>query len=264
MFLINSFTIVVLFLLSLAIPVTSFILPVYKIRKMRRLTFKSKILANIIAMIVIGAISYKLLILYLIFFILIEVLYHYFDKINPAVEKFDRIVIISIAVTILMGAFTYLVRDDLQAGMNLIGEFYTEYLELNPVEVKAIFTSLKENILFYIFDYSMLCVFFLYVCVDLINYQKWKISFGWLLLYIVPFFIAHIFDISNFYTINILKIGELIFTFYGIKTVYSFLTRYIKFKFLNNFVAFALAIQFPFLMFIIGVLGGFFTKKNIK
>ncbi|WP_410208248.1 hypothetical protein [Fusobacterium sp.] len=264
MFLINSFMIVILFMLSLAIPVSSFILPVYKIKKMRTLTFRSKIFANLIAMGIIGAISPKLLVMYFIFFIPIEVLYYYFNNMNPAVEKFDRIVIISLTVTVLMSIFVYLVRDDLQNGMNLIGQFYEQYLDLNPTEVKAIFESLKSNIIFYIFDYSILCVFFLYICVDLNHYEKWKISFEWLLLYIVPFFLVQIFKISNLYTINILKVGELIFTFYGIKTTYGFLAKYIRFKFLNNFVAFALAIQFPFPMFLIGVIGGFFTKKNNK
>ena len=80
MFLLNSLTIVILFVLSLILPVTSFLLPVYKIKKMQNLSIKKNILANIVAMIVITFINPLLLAVYILFYLSIELLYYYFNK----------------------------------------------------------------------------------------------------------------------------------------------------------------------------------------
>ena len=55
MFLLSSvLSIVLLFLLSLLMPVMSFALPFYKIKKMKNFTFREKLIANIIVIILIG------------------------------------------------------------------------------------------------------------------------------------------------------------------------------------------------------------------
>lgn len=262
MFFINTLTIVALFILSLIVPVTSFILPVYKIKKMKNLTFRSKILANLLAIIIIAIISPKLLIIYFIFFMLIEIIYYYFNNIRTSIKTFDRIVITTIAVTLTMGIFTYSIREEFIKDIQYVMNVYKANFNLNHAEVLEIFKYMKENALYYLFDYSMLSIFFTYICLDLKNYQKWNVSFEWLLVYIIPFFIIHIFKIDNFYISNIMNIGEVIFTFYGIKTAYSFFMKYIKFNVLSNFMAFGLAILFPFASFLIGVLGAFKTTKN--
>lgn len=268
MFLLNTFAIVILFILSLLLPITSFLLPVYKIKKMKNMTFKSKLIVNILAMVIIGIIDPILLGVYLMFFILIEALYHYFNYLRPNTKQFDRIIITSLAVTVLMGVFLYTLVTHIDINFDAVfTEFYSKYLDFDSIETRQFITYIKNNSLYYLFDYAMISVFFMYISVDVDNYKKWDVSFEWLLLYIVPFFLIHIFKLENFYTHNLLQIGQVIFIFFGVKTVYSFLTKFVKFRFLNNFVSFGLALSFPFASFIIGVLGGFFLKKpqkNIK
>ena len=70
MFLISStLSVVLLFILSLLMPVMSFTLPIYKIKKMKRFTSKEKIIVNIVAMLLIALINPWLLLFYIGFFV---------------------------------------------------------------------------------------------------------------------------------------------------------------------------------------------------
>ena len=53
MFVVHGMAVAALFMISLMMPIFSFLLPVYKIKKMRDLDFKQKVLINIIAIILI-------------------------------------------------------------------------------------------------------------------------------------------------------------------------------------------------------------------
>lgn len=261
MFLVSSLTIVILFVFSLIMPVMSFALPVYKIKKMKNFTFRQKIIANLIAMIVIGIIDPMLLILYIGFFITIEVAYYYFKKIKYSIKKFDRMILTTILITIFMSMLILFLKEDINKNIQLLMEIYEKNLDLTKVESLEIFNGIKESIIFYIFTYSMLCVFLTYVSLDVLDYENWEISFEWLLLYIIPYFLIKIWKIENFYILNIMDIGEIIFIFFGIKTIYKFLGENIKYKAINNMLAIISALLFPFGTFIIGVLGGFQNKK---
>lgn len=264
MFLLNSLTIVILFVLSLILPVTSFLLPMYKIKKMQNLSIKKNILANIVAMIVITFINPLLLAIYILFYLSIELLYYYFNKKLSNVKKFDRIVITSIVISFFMGILGYFLRDDFVKNINFVMEAYKNNMNLTTAEATQLLLYIKNNALFFLFDYAVLCVFFIYISVDFKNYKKWEFSFEWLVVYIIPFFMIHILKIDNFYTRNIMEIGQAIFTFFGIKTLYSFISEYSKFKGLNNLLAFITAILCPFATFVIGVLGSFFYKNKDK
>ena len=121
---------------------------------------------------------------------------------------------------------------------------------------------IKDSSIYYIFIYSILTVFMMYVSLDIKDYSEWKISFEWLLLYVIGYFIIHLFKIDNFYINNIFDIGECIFVFFGIKTLYSMFSKKIKYKGLSNMLAVTVALLFPYGTFLIGVLGGFKIDKN--
>ena len=259
----NIVTIVLLFLLSLLMPVMSFALPIYKIKKMRNFTPREKLLVNIVVMVIIALINPLLLLFYIGFFMVVEFLYYCFEFRLVNIKKFDRIIITSIVVTILMGLLLIFVKDDINNNMQLLMEVYEKNLQLSKVESMEMFKEIKSSSLCYIFIYSILNIFMMYISLDIEDYQNWKISFEWLLIYIGGYFAIHLFKVDNFYVNNLFDIGEIIFIFYGVKTLYSILYKKIKYKGINNMLAVMIALLYPFGTFIVGVLGGFRIDKYI-
>lgn len=265
MFLLSSIvTIVLLFLLSLLMPVLSFALPIYKIKKMKNFTPRERLIVNIVVLIVITSINHILAYFYVGFFLMVEFLYYFFNIRLSNVKKFDRIVITSIVVTILMGLLLYFIRDDINNNVQLLMETYEKNLQITRTKSLEMFQDIKASSLAYIFIYSILNIFMMYISLDINNYQNWKISFEWLLIYIIGYFAIYLLKIDNFYINNLYSIGETIFTFYGIKSLYALFCTKIKYKRLSNMLAVIFALLFPFGTFIFGVLEGFGIDKYIK
>ena len=119
----NGIIISLLFIVSLTFPLISFILPVYKISKIDRLPLKNILLSNLMACVIIGIFNTELLIPYLFFYIPIEALYIFFEKNKKIkIEKFNRIVVISIVSTILISIFFYLFKDSLNKEIDVVME----------------------------------------------------------------------------------------------------------------------------------------------
>ena len=261
MFVVHGMAVAALFMISLMMPIFSFLLPVYKIKKMRDLDFKQKVLINIIAIILIILMNPMLLGVYIGFFIVIELFYYYFEKINYSIKKFDRITITAIIVTAFMAGIFLFVKKDIDANIGTLMDIYQQRTNFSMEDVQMIFKELKANSLWLMFTYSMLCSFMTYFSLDKKDYEKWEVSYGWILIYIITFFISKIFKIDNFYTNNILGIGECIFIFFGVKTLYSVFSKKIKYKGIANMIAVMLGLLFPFGTFVIGVFGGFKIDK---
>lgn len=257
----STLTVVLLFFLSLLMPVMSFALPIYKIKKMKNFTPKEKLIVNIVVMGIIALINPLLLFFYVGFFLTVEFLYEYFNYRLSNVKKFDRIVVISLVVTLLMGGLLFYIKDDIINNMEYLMEFYEKNFQLSKTESISVFNDMKANSLYYLFFYSILSIFTMYVSLDLNDYEEWKISFEWLLLYIGSYFVIHLLKVNNFFINNLLNIGETIFIFYGIKSIYSILSKKISFKGLNNMIAIMIAILFPFGTFVLGVFEGFKIDK---
>ncbi|STO31244.1 Uncharacterised protein [Fusobacterium necrogenes] len=263
MFLISSvLSIILLFFLSLLIPVLSFTLPIYKIKKMKRFTTKEKVIINIIIIFLIAIINPWLLFFYVGFFMVIEFLYNYFNNIRNNIKKFDRIVIISIITTVIMAFVLFLLREEINNNIELLMKVYEQQFQITRLESMEIFSMIKENFLYYIFVYSILSVFLVYVSLDIKDYNEWTISFEWLLIYVISFFFIYLLKIDNFYISNFLQIGETIFLFFGIKTLYSYFMSLIKQINISNILAIIVAFMFPFGTFLVGVLGGFKIDKK--
>lgn len=262
MFLLSSIlSIVLLFLLSLLMPVMSFTLPIYRIKKMRDFSSREKLIVNIVVIILIALINPWLILFYLGFFMVIEVLYQYFNHRGKSIKKFDRIVITAIATTAIMAGILFLLKDDINNNMGLLMEVYEKNFQISKSESLELFNTIKESSIYYIFVYSILAVFMMYISLDIDDYPNWKVSFEWLIIYVLGYFIIHLFKIDNFYINNIFKIGECIFIFFGIKTLYLMFSKNIKYRGVSNILAVAVALLFPFGAFLVGVLGGFKIDK---
>ena len=65
---------------------------------------------------------------------------------------------------------------------------------------------LKKHWLVNIFSTSILCTFGIYIALEKKKDEIWELSFEWLLIYIIPFFILNLTSINNHYLQEIIKI----------------------------------------------------------
>jgi len=257
-----TLNIILLFLASSLIPLGSFVLPIYKIKKMPMLSSKNRLLANFISGSVIYFIDNKLFFVYIGFFLLLEGLYYLFEK--TSIEIFDRI-FISTAITTVVGYLlmrTFIgTSDDL---IVIIEGTYKEYLSLDQITISTMVSYIKQHLLFIMFTYSLVINYFTYFVLKGKGYRKWNISYLWVLIYIVTFFIDKTLKIDNFYVKNLYSITTLVYIIYGIKVLYSIFRKKIKWKIYGKGLAIATACLFPIGIFILGVMNSFGVIKINK
>lgn len=256
-----TLNIILLFLASSMVPLGSFILPIYKIKKMPTLNSKNRLLANLISGGVIYFIDNKLFFVYIGFFLLLEGLYYLFEK--TSIEIFDRI-FISTAITTAVGYL--LMRTFIGTPNDLIvilEGIYKEYLSLDQVTVTTMISYIKKHLLSIMFTYSLVINYFTYFILKGKEYRKWNISYLWVLVYIVTFFIDKTLKIDNFYVKNLYSITTLIYIIYGIKVLYTLFRKKIKWKVYGKGLAIITACLFPIGIFILGAMNSFgITKIN--
>lgn len=257
-----TLNIILLFLASSLIPLGSFILPVYKIKKMPRLNSKNRLFTNLISGGVIYFIDDKLFFVYIAFFLLLEGLYYVFER--TSIEIFDRI-FISTTLTTVMGYLlmrTFIgTPNDL---MIILDGMYREYLVLDPAMITTMMSYIKQHLLVVMFTYSLVINYFTYFILKGKEYREWNISYLWILIYIVTFFIDKTLKIDNFYVKNLYSITTLIYVIYGIKVLYSMLRKKIKWRVYGQILAIVTAYLFPISIFILGVMNSFGMIKIIK
>ncbi|MBC2856636.1 MAG: hypothetical protein RR191_00285 [Cetobacterium sp.] len=263
MFLITALVVVSLFILSISIPFLSFTLPVYKIKKMSKLGIKERLLVNLLAGLILLFLDPLFLVVYIGFFIVVEMLYYYFRNFKPEVAIFDRIFITSLTVTLIMGLYSYFIKDDLTNSLETLKVFYSTNLNFTTDEVNMIIDFLKSNYLFLLFVYSAISTYFTYYILEGKNYKNWGISYKWTILYIVGFIVNKFIKIDNYYDKNLLSISKLIYIIFGIRVCYTILSQKINFKVINKVLAVAVAASFPTAVFIVGALKSFNVKVRI-
>lgn len=257
-----TLNIILLFLTSSLIPLVSFILPAYKIKKMPKLNSKHRLFANLISGGVIYFIDDKLFFVYVGFFLLLEGMYYAFER--SSIEIFDRI-FISTAVTTAMGYLFMRVfigtPNDL---VTILDGIYREYLILDQTMITTMMGYVKQHLLFVMFTYSLIINYFTYFILKGKTYRKWNISYLWVLIYIVTFFIDKTLKINNFYVKNLYSITTLIYVIYGIKVLYNMFRARIKWRVYGKGLAIVAACFFPIGIFILGVMNSFGIIKINK
>lgn len=263
MFLLSSIGIVFLFIVCISMPLVSFLLPVYKIKKMSTLGIKERLIVNGISMGILAYIDPMFLGMYVGFFLVIEGLYYYFKNFKNNTPIFDRIFITAIVTTAIMGLYSYFLRDDISNSVVFLKEIYKAKLNLSNGEVNRIFDILKENYIFLLFIYSGISSYFTYYILDRKTYKSWDISYKWTILYIVGFFIQKYIKKEIYYGNNILEIGKLIYIIFGIKVIYSKLSERMNLKGINKFISIVIGGMFPSITFILGAIKSFNVKVRI-
>jgi len=257
--------IISLFTLAFMVPFLSFLLPVYKIRKMEKLDGRKKLIANVAAMGIISIIDLRLLPFYIGIFLVIETLYYYFKKVKPGVAIFDRIMISTGIVTVFTIGLTLLLVGNVTEMLEVNKAMYIRLMDIDTKQADEVFQLLKENSILIVFIYSFICNYLTYFTLDSKTYRNWNMSYKWILLYIVTFFATTVAKIDNFYVDNIFKISKLIYVVFGIKVIYTILRgRVNRFRGIAKMTAVLTAATFPTVVFLLGALKSFNIKLSIQ
>lgn len=250
-----------LFLLALMVPFVSFMLPVYKIKKMRKLNIRGRIVANILAMGAIALMDVTLLFAYIGVFIVIETLYYYFEKFKSDMGIFDRMFISTSVVTCLALIFSLLVTKDTAAIMEANKNLYVDVMKLDPKQVEEIFSYISKNSLFIMFIYSFICNYLTYFTLKSETYGAWEMSYKWIIIYMLAFFSTRFIGSENFYLNNLLNISKTMYMVFGIKVICSIFGKKFSIKGVTKFLAIMIAATFPTAVFILGALNSFNMVK---
>lgn len=266
----------ILYNLSMLMPVTGFALLIYKIKNVPMFKIKKWLGATILSMIFIGGINFyvspvtykfafefmtaeslKNLAGYVLIFFPIEILYYQFNGKKFMIPVFDRIIITSIVTAVT--AFFYIKL------LNINGELLKEVVkELNNIDqanIDIIFKFIKNNVYYMIYTYVGLITYLTYYSFGRKSYPVWRISYWWLLFYIVPFFIIRFGHIQNVYLTNIMLMVKISFVVYGIKIVYNLIRLKIKSDIICQLLAVIIGLNFQNIIFIIAGLLSFEAVK---
>jgi hypothetical protein len=259
-----------LFVLPFLFPLLSFLLPVYKIKQLSKLKQRDRLIIDIVVLIILSLITPILAVIYCGFYGIIELSYYYFQSKN--IKTFDKITLIALLSSAIIFSL-YVINLD------KINEIYSNEILLNNLgsifkisteEVKLMLIENSKLFSYTSFLISFTSVFLTYVVLERDTYLYWDISYLWLLIFIIAFFVEKFLLMNNAYIINVREIGKMIFVIFGMKSIYSFLyinVNNAKYKFLFHLTAFFITMRYSLVAFLIGAVIAFnkdllILKKN--
>lgn len=262
--------------LSMIMPLMGFTLLIYKIKNVPMFRKKEWFLVTLISMILIGGIdlyispvnykigieffnmdSLKNLMGYILIFLPIELLYYQFNGRKFMIPVFDRIIITGIITTITV----YFYLKFLNIDENLLKEVVKEVNNIDERSVNIVFNFIKNHVYYLIYSYILFITYVTYYSFGKKSFPVWRISYGWLLFYIIPFFLIRFGHIQNVYLTNIMLIVKISFVVYGIKIVYNFIKMKINSDIICQMLAVILCLNFQNITFIIAGLLSFEAIK---
>ncbi|MEG3013722.1 MAG: hypothetical protein RR795_04560 [Cetobacterium sp.] len=264
MFFITGIIIAALFLVSTSIPLLSWVLPFYKIKKLENADLKTKVIANVVAVAIIGWVDYKFLITYIGVFVSIEVLYLLFKKYGNKIEYFDRIFITSLIVGGLVCGYMYFNRVGLNISLENLKTLYIQKTEFSKPEIDMAFKYIKENFSYLVFLYMNVTVFLMYYFLNKEDFINWEVSYLWLVPYISLFFLERYLALNNTLILNGMNILKIVYSLYFVRIVTKALNEKIKQQQLSFIVGVFLALMSPEFAFIFGALASGIKIQVIK
>lgn len=268
--LVSAVTIIGYFFLSTMLPILSYMVPYYKIKRLSILEIKYRLIINFVVFLFLLLINVKMLIIYIIFPFLTETLFYLTERFKHKMYVFDRIVIMSIISTLLIFLIVYLNKDFLLKIMNETLTLNADKFNDIAGEIRNSMKFLRINFLSFLFSYLYLGNIILFIFLNKVPYNKWRISCYWIIPFIVIVFFEKIYGISKenkFLIENIFDIIKYIYIWYGIKTLYTILGIFkIRFSIFKHVISIFLALTYPLAAFIIGVIASFdvVEVKEIK
>ena len=255
-----------IFNVAMIFPLTSFIFPVYKIRANQKLNQKQIFIVNTALFLLIGFVSKMTLMLYVSLFLVIEVLYYMFETLQTKMEIkiFDRIIITSIVSTVLMILFLGQAGDTLEVLKKTITDVYTNQYGISQRDLSMIFNYAAKYRMFLLYIYTGAIAYFSYLILKKKEYKDWKISYQWIIIYIIAFFVSRYASFGKVIAVNTLAILKITYALYGIKLIYNLINSKINNSIISQMGALAVGFYFSGITFIIGALECFdFIKIHI-
>lgn len=268
---VSVITIIAYFILSIFMPILGYLVPCYKIKKVNIFGSRYRIVINLAVALILYIMNIKILLVYLAYPFMTEFLFYLTQKFAHKVKTFDRIVLMSLTSTVIIFLIIYFNRAYIENMLNeALSLANSRVFNFEPQEIYASIMFLKENILSSIFSYLFIGNIFLFLALTGANsYEKWKISCYWLVPFML-FIIASkilIININPTLQDNIIMITRYIYTWYGIKTLFSLTAKIgVKFNILRHMISIILGITYPLPVFIFGALASFevVEVKTIK
>ena len=274
--LLSTITIIFYFILSLGIPILGYLVPYYKIRNVEIYGKKYSYIVNILvalSLLYIGKkffLSENLLIVYLIFPYATEFLFYLFNRLALKnrffgnLKLYDRIVLTSIITTILMTVYIYFNREsiaiNIDEALKLIRTNQSFGIDIDITDLEESLIFIKNNVIVIIFRYMFLANIFLFLTLIAGTYNRWKLSWYWLVPFMIFVIGNRFYDlgIDMFIPGNIISIIVYIYLWYGIKTIYCIVESFgVKTSFLKHGISILIGLQFPLAVFVLGALASF-------
>ncbi len=266
-----------IFNVAMIFPLTSFIFPVYKIRANQKLNQKQIFIVNTALFLLIGFVSKMTLMLYVSLFLVIEVLYYMFETLQTKmkIKIFDRIIITSIVSTVLMILFLGQASDTLEVlkktitdvytnQYGIITDVYTNQYGISQRDLSMIFNYATKYRIFLLYIYTGAIAYFSYLILKKKEYKDWKISYQWIIIYIIAFFVSRYAGFGKVISVNTLAILKITYALYGIKLIYNLINSKINNSIISQMGALAVGFYFSGITFIIAILKITYALYGIK
>lgn len=255
-----------IFNVAMIFPLVSFIFPVYKIRANQKLNQKQIFIVNTALFLLIGFVSKMTLMLYVSLFLVIEVFYYIFETLQTKIEIkiFDRIIVTSLVSTVLMILFLGQASGTLEVLKKTITDVYINQYGISQSDLSMIFNYATKYRIFLLYIYTGAVAYFSYLILKKKEYKDWKISYQWIIIYIIAFFVSRYASFGKVIAANTLAILKITYALYGIKLIYNLINSKINNSIISQMGALAVGFYFSGITFILGALECFdFIKIHI-
>ncbi|MGL4402383.1 MAG: hypothetical protein ACRCTS_01390 [Fusobacteriaceae bacterium] len=253
----------VLFLLLQIFPPLGVLLPIYKIKKLSTLGIKDHLIVNVVALILVTFVDFNFSMVYLAF-LLPELGYYFIVSRAQKLAVFDRIILVVFLTSTVFFAIYYLIFTNSAISFETLRELYKANSQISGQDMEAAFTFIKDYSFYLAFLYSFFMVFFVCFFFKRESFIYWEISYLWITPYILLFFLKYFGILEGLIVENALKILQVIFIPYGLKSLYMTLLSFSKSSFLSRIAIILIFIYNPQILFIYGVIFSGGNKKFLN
>ena len=125
-----------------------------------------------------------------------------------------------------------------------------------------VFNVLKDNgyLLSFIYIYIMNAI--LYLKIESKSIKSWKLSYLWILPYLILFFMKKMGILDGYIVENVMNISKVIFIFFGMICIYKHVNKKIKNTILSRLVVIIGGLLFSTVFFIYGVIKTLKNEEN--
>ena len=245
-----------LFILANLFPLTSFLLPVYGIKRIKEGKKKEIFLKNIMVILLLLLLfDYGVVLYYVIIYFGAEMFFLFFEK--KKIGEYEKIHITSLIFTIIVYGYIIFNITEFNHILEEIKELYVSKLDLSEKILIETINYVKKYAILVIYIFLGFMNFMIYIILKYKTYVNWKINYYYLIPYVIFFLLEKVYKFDNIFVINGIIILKIPYILYGIKELYKVLKKYIKSKNIVTILLILFAIIIPEGIFILGGIRSF-------